>query len=60
MPVLEAMATGLSVVTTDCFGTRSFCKHGHNSLIAEPDDVTGKRSTQELGGTSVACQCRWL
>eukprot|EP00775_Hariotina_reticulata_P001680 gene1680-2024_t len=41
MPVLEAMATGLPVVTTDCFGTRTFCQHGHNSLVAEPDDVTG-------------------
>eukprot|EP00879_Flechtneria_rotunda_P014692 GHRR01015353.1.p1 GENE.GHRR01015353.1~~GHRR01015353.1.p1 ORF type:complete len:789 (+),score=385.35 GHRR01015353.1:278-2644(+) len=41
MPVLEAMASGLPVVTTDCLGVRTFCKHRKNCLIAPPDDVTG-------------------
>jgi hypothetical protein len=39
MPVLEAMASGLPVVTTDCLGTRSFCQHGANCLLAPPDDA---------------------
>lgn len=41
MPVLEAMATGLPVVTTDCLGVRTFCRHGENCLIGLPDDVAG-------------------
>lgn len=41
MPVLEAMATGLPVVTTDCLGVRTFCKHGENCLVGLPDDVAG-------------------
>lgn len=43
MPVLEAMATGLPVVTTDCLGVRTFCRHGDNCLMALPDDVAGER-----------------
>eukprot|EP00210_Caulerpa_lentillifera_P003532 g3369.t1 len=39
MPVLEAMASGLAVVTTDCFGVRSFATHGVNCLMAEPTDI---------------------
>jgi glycosyltransferase involved in cell wall biosynthesis len=42
MPVLEAMASGVPVVTTDCLGVRSFCQHGVNCLIAEPDDAMGE------------------
>ena len=41
MPVLEAMATGLPVVTTDCLGVRTFCRHGDNCLMGLPDDVAG-------------------
>jgi hypothetical protein len=42
MPVLEAMASGLPVVTTDCLGVRTFCRHGDNCLMALPDDVAGE------------------
>jgi glycosyltransferase involved in cell wall biosynthesis len=41
MPVLEAMASGLPVVSTDCLGIRTFCKHGDNCLVAAADDATG-------------------
>lgn len=39
MPVLEAMASGLAVVTTECFGVRSFATHGVNCLMADPTDL---------------------
>lgn len=39
MPVLEAMASGLAIVTTDCFGVRSFATHGVNCLMADPTDL---------------------
>lgn len=39
MPVLEAMASGLPIVTTDCFGVRSFATHGVNCLMADPNDL---------------------
>ena len=39
MPVLEAMASGLAIVTTDCFGVRSFALHGVNCLMADPNDL---------------------
>jgi glycosyltransferase involved in cell wall biosynthesis len=41
MPVLESMACGVPVVTTDCLGVRTFCKHGENCLVAAADDATG-------------------
>lgn len=44
MPVLEAMASGLPVVTTDCLGVRSFAAHGANCLMAPPDDAEGERT----------------
>jgi hypothetical protein len=43
MPVLEAMACGVPVVTTDCLGVRTFCNHGENCLVAAADDATGVR-----------------
>lgn len=39
MPVLEAMACGLPVVTTDCLGVRAFAVHGDNALMAPPGDL---------------------
>ena len=37
LPALEAMALGCLVVTLDCVGNRSFCRHGGSCLIAAPD-----------------------
>lgn len=34
LPALEAMAAGCVVVTLDCIGNRSFCRHGRNCLVA--------------------------
>ena len=41
MPVLEAMACGLAVVTTACGGISAFASPGINCLVAEPGDVEG-------------------
>jgi glycosyltransferase involved in cell wall biosynthesis len=49
MPVLEAMASGLPVVTTDCLGVRTFCQHGHNCLMAKADDAAGGLTYAVLG-----------
>jgi glycosyltransferase involved in cell wall biosynthesis len=39
LPVLEAMACGCAVVTTDSGGIRDFVKHGENALVVPPGDV---------------------
>ena len=36
MPVLEAMASGLAVVATNCLGVNSFAQHSVNALLADP------------------------
>lgn len=41
MPVLEAMASGLAVVTTKCYGVSHFAQHGLNCLMAAPGDFVG-------------------
>ncbi len=35
LPALEAMALGCLVITLDCIGNRSFCRHDWNCIIAE-------------------------
>ena len=35
LPALEAMAKGCLVVTLDCIGNRSFCRHEDNCMVAE-------------------------
>ena len=37
LPLLEAMAAGTPVVSTDAHGNRDFCRHEENCLIADPD-----------------------
>ena len=37
LPALEAMASGCIVVTLDCVGNRSVCRHDDNCLVAEPN-----------------------
>lgn len=39
MPVLEAMAAGVPVITSLCHGVDMFCKHGWNCFMAEPYDA---------------------
>ncbi len=39
MPPLEAMASGVSVVTTACGGNDTYVDQGFNALVAEPGDV---------------------
>jgi len=58
MPVLEAMATGLPVVTTDCLGVRTFCRHGENCLIGLPDDVAGVSCWWHVSTASAWQDCR--
>ena len=41
MPVMEAMASGVPVVTSRCFGVDMFCRDGVNCLTAPPTDVSG-------------------
>ena len=37
LPALEAMASGCLLVTLDCIGNRTFCRHERGCLVAEPD-----------------------
>jgi len=39
MPVMEAMASGVAVVTTNCLGVLSFAQHGKNCMLADTGDV---------------------
>ena len=43
LPLLEAMAAGTPVVSTDAHGNRDFCRDGENCLIvdADPASVSG-------------------
>jgi GT2 family glycosyltransferase len=43
LPLLEAMAAGTPVVSTDAHGNRDFCRHEENCLIvdANPEAVSG-------------------
>ena len=46
LPALEAMASGCLVVTMDCIGNRSFCRHEENCLVAERDPDSLFRATK--------------
>jgi len=38
MPPMEAMASGIPLVTSRCHGVDMFCHHGYNCLMADPND----------------------
>ena len=39
--IIEAMAAGVPVVTTDAPGCRDVVRHGHTGLLAKPNDIEG-------------------
>jgi glycosyltransferase involved in cell wall biosynthesis len=45
MPPLEAMASGVPVVTTACGGIQSYVRPGFNALVAEPGDANALASS---------------
>jgi glycosyltransferase involved in cell wall biosynthesis len=45
LPILEAMACGTPVVTTDADGNMEFCKHKRNCLIVSKTDVNETAQT---------------
>jgi glycosyltransferase involved in cell wall biosynthesis len=40
LPLLEAMAAGTPVVSTDAHGNRDFCRDGQNCLIVDSDPTS--------------------
>jgi glycosyltransferase involved in cell wall biosynthesis len=48
LPLLEAMAAGTPVVSTDAHGNRDFCRDGENCLIADPDPESVGRALTRL------------
>jgi GT2 family glycosyltransferase len=50
LPLLEAMAAGTPVVSTDAHGNRDFCRHERNSLIADPNPESVSRAIARLFG----------
>jgi GT2 family glycosyltransferase/glycosyltransferase involved in cell wall biosynthesis len=50
LPLLEAMAVGTPVVSTDAHGNRDFCRDGENCLIADPDPESVSGALERLFG----------
>jgi GT2 family glycosyltransferase len=50
LPLLEAMAAGTPVVSTDAHGNRDFCRDGENCLIVEADPVSVSGALARLFG----------
>ncbi len=49
MPILEAMACGCAVVSTDCGGPSDIIRHGENGFLVDVGDVQGMvESTKQL------------
>jgi GT2 family glycosyltransferase len=54
LPLLEAMAAGTPVVSTDAHGNRDFCRHEENCLIADADpESVGAALTRVLSDASL-------
>lgn len=56
LPVLEAMASGCPVITTDSHGNRDFCIDGYNCLIVEQGNEDELSRTIQLLLSDVALQ----
>jgi GT2 family glycosyltransferase len=50
LPLLEAMAAGTPVVSTDAHGNRDFCRHEENCLIADSDPEAVSRALARVLG----------
>lgn len=48
LPIIEAMAAGCAVITTDSHGNRGFCKDGINCLIVDHDDYSDLAKKMEI------------
>ncbi len=48
LPLLEAMAAGTPVVSTDAHGNRDFCRDGENCLMADADPESVSRAIARL------------
>ncbi|RYX79378.1 glycosyltransferase [bacterium] len=72
LPIIEAMAAGCPVITTDSHGNRGFCHDGVNCLIVEQDNdaqlaeaiqkLLGDKALQEkfrAEGLKTAAQYEW-
>jgi glycosyltransferase involved in cell wall biosynthesis len=72
LPILEAMAAGCPVITTDSHGNRDFCRDGENCVVVPQDDDVAlasaivrllgdpdERERLRLAGLATAAQYRW-
>ena len=72
LPVLEAMAAGCPVITTDSHGNRDFCEDGVNCIVVGQDDDDAlvaaidrlrtdpaERDRLRLNGLATAARYRW-
>lgn len=48
LSIVEAMACGVPVLTTDVFGPREIVKHNYDGIAVPPDDVTALADAVEL------------
>ncbi|WP_342000954.1 glycosyltransferase family 4 protein [Microbacterium sp. LWH7-1.2] len=72
LPILEAMAAGCPVITTDSHGNRDFCRDGENCIVVPQDDEKAlaaalvrllddpqERERLRLAGLATAAAYRW-
>ncbi|WP_194397779.1 glycosyltransferase [Microbacterium atlanticum] len=72
LPILEAMAAGCPVITTDSHGNRDFCRDGENCVVVPQDDDAAlaaaitrllddpaERERLSRAGLATAAQYRW-